>query len=75
MNNNKKVIACVRELPETVLLTVTDAPWQFLKGEKATHPAEIKKIFEEFCKIREQPANELSAAMQNNFFNLFLPKQ
>ena len=74
MNNNKKVIACVRELPESVLLTETDAPWQFLKGEKCTTPADIKKIFEAFCQIRQTESEKLSQTLKINFFNLFSPK-
>ena len=75
MNNNKKVIACVRELPDTVLLTETDAPCQFLKGEKCTTPADIKKIFEAFCQIRQTETEKLSQTFKINFFNLFSPKQ
>ena len=71
MNNNKKVIACVRELPEQVLLTETDAPWQFLKGETHTAPEDIKKIFEAFCQIRQTAPEQLAQILKNNFYNLF----
>ena len=71
MNNNKKVIACVRELPEQVLLTETDAPWQFLKGETHTAPDDIKKIFEAFCQIRQTAPEQLAQTLKNNFYNLF----
>ena len=74
MNNNKKVITCVRELPQTVLLTETDAPWQFLKGEKFTIPADIKKIFEAFCQIRQTPPEQFWHTLQTNFYNLFFLK-
>ena len=75
LNNNKKVIACVRELPETVLLTETDAPWQFLKGETHTNPSDIKKIFEAFCQIRQASPKQLEQTFKKNFFNLFCIKQ
>ena len=75
MNNNKKVIACVRELPQEVLLTETDAPWQYLKGETHTHPADIKKIFEAFCQIRQASPEQLEQILKTNFFNLFCLKQ
>ena len=75
MNNNKKVISCVRELPESVLLTETDSPWQFLKGETHTNPSDIKKIFEAFCQIRQTSPEQLQQTFQNNFFNLFSLKQ
>ena len=71
MNNNKKVIACVRELPEQVLLTETDAPWQFLKGETHTAPEDVKKIFEAFCQIRQTAPEQLAQTLKNNFYNLF----
>ena len=47
MNGNKKAIACVRELPEERILAETDAPFQYLKGEQFTAPADIKRIYEE----------------------------
>jgi TatD DNase family protein len=72
INNNKKVIACVRELPAENLLTETDAPWQFLKGQKYTHPSEIKDVFNAFCELRNQKPEELQAIFQSNFMNLFL---
>ena len=71
LNNNKKVIACVKELPDSVLLTETDAPWQFLKGEKFTHPADIKKVFEAFCQIKNQSADLMQNSIKRNFLNLF----
>ena len=71
LNNNKKVIACVKELPDSVLLTETDAPWQFLKGEKFTHPADIKRVFEAFCQIKNQSPDQLQAAFKRNFLDLF----
>jgi len=71
MNNNKKVIACVRDLPADVLLTETDAPWQFLKGESHTNPLEIKKIFEAFCRIRNEAPENLAQQIKQNFLTLF----
>ena len=71
MNNNKKVIACVRDLPADVLLTETDAPWQFLKGESHTNPLEIKKIFEAFCQIRNEAPEILAQQLKQNFLTLF----
>ena len=72
MNNNKKVIACVRELPAKVLLTETDAPFQFLKGETHTEPWEIKKIFSAFCELRNENELELARILKTNFYNLFM---
>lgn len=53
-NNNKKVINCVKKLPENRVLGETDAPFQCLKGEEYTKPCEIKKILEEIEKLRKE---------------------
>ena len=71
MNNNKKVISCVKELPPEVILTETDAPWQFLKGEACTHPEDIKKVFNAFCELRQTVPEQLQQTLQTNFMNLF----
>ena len=75
MNNNKKVIACVQQLAPEVLLTETDAPWQFLKGEKATIPCDIKKIFQAFCEIKNVTPGQLEPILKDNFLRLFSSKQ
>ncbi len=51
-NNNKKVIACVKELPVDRVLGETDAPYQFLQGEKYTRPGEIVKILAEIKRLQ-----------------------
>lgn len=51
-NNNKKVISCIKELPHERILAETDAPYQFLKGEKFTRPDEIVKVVEEIRKLQ-----------------------
>ena len=52
-NGNKKVIACVIELPFERILSETDAPFQFLKGEKYTDLNDIKIILDEILRCRE----------------------
>ena len=52
MNGNKKVIACVQELPEERVLSETDAPFQTLKGEKYTKLEDIKLIINEIHRLR-----------------------
>lgn len=54
INGNKKVIECVKNLPVNNLLCETDAPFQFLKGERFTALCDIKKIYEAFFYIRNQ---------------------
>ena len=46
LNGNKKAIECVKQLPPERLLAETDAPFQYLKGEKFTAPAEIVRVYQ-----------------------------
>ena len=46
LNGNKKAIACVCELPADRVLAETDAPFQYLKGEKYTDLKDIQKVYE-----------------------------
>ena len=65
MNNNKKVIACMSELPLEMLLCETDAPFQFLKNQQRTYVSEIKTIYQaayalrKDCESFEQFQNQL----------------
>lgn len=52
-NGNKKVLDCIKKLPAERILCETDAPFQFLKGEKFTSPAEITKIQQKVSEILE----------------------
>lgn len=56
-NNNKKVLDCIKNLPFENLLFETDAPYQYLKGEKFTSEIEIKKIYKEAYRIRSNETN------------------
>lgn len=56
-NGNKKVIACVKELPVDVLLLETDAPFQTLKNEEFTSPQDIEKIYDAFFELRNIEKN------------------
>ncbi len=51
LNGNKKVIACVKELPSERILAETDAPFQTLKGEKYTDLKDIIKVYDEITKL------------------------
>lgn len=46
LNGNKKAIACVKELPSERILAETDAPFQYLKGEKYTELTDIKRVYD-----------------------------
>ena len=75
LNNNKKVIVCVKELPLDVLLAETDAPFQFLKGEQFTTLTDIKRVYDAFAGLRSEDAETINKALCSNFNNLFSPKQ
>ena len=46
LNGNKKAIECVKQLPPERVLAETDAPFQYLKGEKFTAPSEIVRVYQ-----------------------------
>lgn len=75
MNNNKKVLDCAKNLPLCVLLAETDAPFQYLKGEKFTPPSDIIKVYKTFEEIRPQDSSLIEQTFKENFNNLFFPKQ
>jgi len=72
MNNNKKVLECGEKLPLSCLLLETDAPFQFLKGEKYTSPSDIERIYQAFFNLRSERPEAIYLSLENNFINLFL---
>lgn len=79
MNGAKKAILCVRALPLDRLLFETDAPYQTLKGEAATSPAEIADVYQAAFELRNagvpfesRPSFiDFSAAVEKNFDKAF----
>ncbi len=79
MNGAKKAILCVRALPLDRLLFETDAPYQTLKGEKATSPAEIADVYQTAFEIRAAGSPfearpsfiDFSAEVEKNFRAVF----
>jgi len=73
MNNNKKVIACVKELPLDRLLFETDAPYQTLKSEEKTYVSEIEKIYETAYSIRKEsmPMSDFCNIILQNLLYLY----
>lgn len=71
LNNNKKVIACVKELPLERLLCETDAPFQTLKDEKETYLSDIKIVYDAAWKIKKEEISDLSFEdfCKKNYFN------
>lgn len=73
-NGNKKVIACVKELPLNMLMLETDAPFQTLKGEDETFCSEIERIYTGAFELRQKESSmeEFIANIEQNvkrFFN------
>lgn len=79
VNGAKKAINCVRALPIERLLFETDAPYQTLKGEKATSPAEIADVYQAAFELRTagipyeaRPSFiDFSAEVEKNFRAVF----
>lgn len=71
MNNNKKVISCVKELPLDKLLCETDAPYQFLKGETKTQNSQIKEIYSAFISLRNEDESLIFDQLFTNFKTMF----
>lgn len=67
LNGNKKSRACVQELPLDRLLLETDAPYQTLRGEQATSPMEIRRVYAEAALIRGMTLDELADSLLRNF--------
>lgn len=71
MNNNKKVISCVKNLPLENLLMETDAPFQFLKNEKFTCNGDIKKVYAAAVLVRNEDEMQFLNKMKENYENMF----
>lgn len=79
MNGAKKAIFCVRSLPMERLLFETDAPYQTLKGERATSPFEIADVYQTAFELRTagvpfeaRPSfTDFAAAIEENFCRVF----
>ncbi len=69
MNNNKKVLDCATHLPLKNLLLETDAPFQYLKGEKFTALKDITRIYDGFIKIRQEGKEIIFEKLKENFLN------
>ena len=79
MNNNKKTIDCVKNLPIQNLLLETDAPYQKLKNQTETFPSEIIDVYKAAFSLRfnfsfnERPDlfQEFCIQLNKNFDNLY----
>ena len=71
MNNNKKVLDCAKNLPLQNLLLETDAPFQYLKGEKFTSLQDITKVYDAFIQLRKESREEIFEQLGCNFRGLF----
>lgn len=79
MNGAKKAIACVRSLDMERILLETDAPYQTLKGEAATSPAEIADVYQAAFEIRAAGSPfearpsffDFAASIEKNFDKAF----
>jgi TatD DNase family protein len=75
LNGNKRAIRCVEELPSEYLLAETDAPWQALRGEAATVPGDIKRVYGEMAKLRGVTPEEMQSLTFHTFCSIFSGKE
>lgn len=68
-NNNKKVLACVKNLPIEHLLLETDAPFQTLKNEDKTFSSEIIRVYKGAFELRNNNSAELNKKSYEEFCN------
>ncbi|MCR4734230.1 MAG: TatD family hydrolase [Treponema sp.] len=71
MNNNKKVIECVQNLPIENLLLETDAPYQFLKNESFTKPEEILSVYKAAISLRKESESIFMKHLELNYKKMF----
>jgi TatD DNase family protein len=71
LNNNKRAIACAKELALERLLAETDAPYQRLAGETRTEPRDIIRVHNAFAEIRGIPVERAAEKIAENFFSVF----
>lgn len=71
LNGKKSAIACVRDLGADRLLLETDAPFQTLKGEARTDPADIARVYQAAARLRGIPVESLAAQVHANFCAAF----
>lgn len=71
LNGKKSAISCVQSLPLDRLLLETDAPYQTLKGETATQPEEIMRVYEKAATLRGMTEEALGTALKENFMRAY----
>jgi len=72
LNNNKRARLCTQTLPADRLLLETDAPYQTLKGELRTDPREIRRVYDEACRLRRMELPALQSTVAENFRAAFM---
>lgn len=74
LNNNKKSIDCVKNLPLETLLCETDAPFQKLKNQEKTYISEIKQVYNTAFLLRNDCKifSDFQKQLETNFNNLFV---
>ena len=74
MNNNKKTIACMSELPLEKLMCETDAPFQFLKNQQRTYISEIKDVYKAAFSLRKdcESFEQFQNQINKNFLIFYL---
>src|SRR5574344_73050 len=72
LNGKKSALSCIELLPEDRILLETDAPFQTLKGEKATRPEEITSVYDKVSAVRKTSIDSVCEQIEKNFHNALM---
>ncbi len=72
LQGNKRALRTAAQIPAEYLLSETDAPYQTLKGELYTDPADIIRVCEAMAAVRGVPAARLVHTLASNFRRAYL---
>lgn len=71
LNNSKRAIACVQEIPIEYLLAETDAPYQPLKDQTFAPAKDIFLVYDKMAELRNMKVSELCTKVSENFIRAF----
>ena len=71
LQNGKKSLDCIKNLPLERVCLETDSPFMTLKNETFTSPRQIESVYKKFCEIKNISLEELQSKMKENFYKIF----
>ncbi len=71
LQNGKKSLDCIKNLPLEKVCLETDSPFMTLKNEAFTSPGQIETVYKKFCELKNISLEELQSKMKENFYKIF----